>query len=153
MLTPALFAFLHHVAAFTVAAVLVAELALFAPNLSDREVKRLARIDLLYGIAAAVVLAVGFARVMVFEKGTGYYFANGWFLTKLALFIAVGVLSIYPTVLFIRWSQRVKRGEPPAMLPNQVRAIRICLTLELACIAGILLAAALMARGIGYFGG
>jgi putative membrane protein len=62
----------------------------------------------------------------------------------MALFIAVALLSIYPTVKFLKWRQ----GVDAAAVPK----IRRILHLELAGVVIILLCAALMARGIGFFG-
>ena len=61
---------------------------------------------------------------------------------KLALFIAIALLSIYPTVKFLSWR---KKAPDPAAVP----AIRRILHFELIGVTVILLAAALMAKGIG----
>ena len=152
MTTPAIFAFLHHLAAFTVVSAIGIELALFSATPTVAQARKLRIIDAHYGMAALVILALGFARVYHFEKGADYYFSNGWFIAKLSLFALVGVLSIYPTVVFASWKGAVKRGEAPVVSAEAAKRIRLCLFLELAGIAGILLAAPLMARGIGSFG-
>jgi putative membrane protein len=148
----ALFAFMHHLAAFTVMGTLVAEHVLFTPTLTEAHARKLQRIDLAYGIAAVVLIAVGFARVFYFEKGASYYFHDGWFIVKLSLFLAVGLVSIYPTMVFLSWNRSMRAGVAPAVDASQVRRVQLCLRAELAGIVGILLAAALMARGYGYFG-
>jgi putative membrane protein len=148
----AIFAFVHHLAAFTVVATLVTEHALFAPVLPLELARKLRRIDLYYGISAAVLVVVGLLRVFYFEKGASYYFADAWFITKLATFVIVGLISIYPTVVFLSWRKMLASGVPPQIPPRQALAVRICLMAELAGIIIILLAAALMARGFGYFG-
>jgi putative membrane protein len=93
------------------------------------------------GISATLLLVVGLVRVFWFEKGAAYYFQNAAFLAKLGLFIAVALLSIYPTIRFIK-------GVDAASAPR----IRRILHLELAGVVLILLFAALMADGIGFFG-
>jgi len=148
----ALFAFMHHLAAFTVMGALVTEHVLFAPTIGASEARKLQRIDLAYGVAALVLVAVGLARVFYFEKGAYYYFHDGWFVCKLTLFAVVGLSSIYPTMVFLSWKKSVSAGAPPAIEPSQVRRVRLCLRVELTAVVGILLAAALMARGYGYFG-
>jgi putative membrane protein len=152
MTTPAIFAFLHHVAAFTLVSAIGIELALFSQTPTVAQARKLRIIDAHYGMAALAILIIGFARVFHFEKGSAYYFHNGWFITKLALFAIVGLLSIYPTVVFGKWKGAIQRGEAPVVSAEAARRIRLCLILELAGIAGILLAAPLMARGIGLFG-
>jgi putative membrane protein len=97
-------------------------------------------------VAAGVVLAVGLLRVFYFEKGAGYYFHNGAFLAKLALFLLVAALSIYPTLRFLAW----RKGA--AVDPQEVRLVRKLVHVELLGIVFILLFAALMADGIGFPG-
>jgi putative membrane protein len=64
----ALFAFLHHVLAFLLVSTLVVEMALLKGPLTQTTARQLARTDLLYGIAAGLVVVVGFLRVYHFEK-------------------------------------------------------------------------------------
>ena len=136
-----LFAFLHHAAAFALVAALAVELALLRSEFTPQTVRRLQRADMALGIAASLVLVVGLLRVFYFEKGAAFYFQNAAFLAKLGLFLALALLSIYPTVKFIR-------GYDAASVP----AIRRILHLELIGVVFILLFAALMADGVGYFG-
>ncbi|HSA90405.1 MAG TPA: DUF2214 family protein [Burkholderiales bacterium] len=138
----AIFAFLHHLAAFAVVAAITVEFVLIRDELNARTVRRLAAADAVLGLSAGVLLVVGLLRVFYFEKGAAYYFANGAFIAKLALFVLVALLSIYPTVKFLSWR---KRAPDPAAVP----AIRRILHLELAGVVLILLAAALMAKGVG----
>ena len=139
----AFMAFLHHVAAFTLVAALVVEFVLLRDPLTPALARRLARADMILGMSATVLAVVGLLRVFYFEKGAAFYFHNAAFIAKLALFIAVALASIYPTVKFLRW----KKALDPAAMP----AIRRVVHLELVGIVLILLCAALMARGIGHF--
>src|SRR5262249_28411708 len=148
----ALVASLHHLLAFTLVALLVFEHALFAPTLPVALARKLARVDLYYGIVAGVLLIVGGLRVFYFEKGAAYYFHDGWFIAKLSLFLLMGLASIYPTVVFLSWRPALRAGQAPQIAAQQARLVRVCLRLELTTVLGILLAAPLMARGIGYFG-
>ena len=149
MYTPAMMAFLHHLAAFSLVGALVAEVVLFKLPLTVVQARRVQRADQLFGAAATVLLVIGLLRVVYFEKGAGFYFANIFFLTKFSLFILAGLISIYPTVLFISWNKTLKLGEVPAITPQAATRARMCLMLELAAILGILLCAPFMARGIG----
>jgi putative membrane protein len=146
----ALFAFLHHVAAFSLFAALVAELLLLRDELTVQRARKIQRIDLAFGIAAGAVLVIGLLRVFYFEKGAAYYFHSVPFIAKLSLFALVGLLSIYPTVQFLSWSAALNRGQAPIPNPATLRAIRIALHLELTGVVIIILCAALMARGVGY---
>jgi putative membrane protein len=149
MYTPALMAFLHHLAAFTVVGALVAEVVLFKPPLTIVQARRVQRADQIFGAAASVLLVVGLLRVLYFEKGAGYYFTNAFFLTKFALFVLAALISIYPTVLFISWNKVLRQGELPTIAPQVATRARMCMMWELTAILGILLCAPFMARGIG----
>jgi putative membrane protein len=140
----AVFAFLHHLAAFTLVAALVVEFVLIRGDLTATTARKIARADMIFGISSGVLVIVGLLRVFYFEKGAAYYFHSGTFLAKLGLFILVGLLSIYPTMKFISWRK--------ALDPSSVPAIRRIIHLELVAVVFILLFAALMADGIGYLG-
>src|SRR5262245_33384438 len=144
MLSSALMAFLHHLAAFTVVGAILAERVLFSATPTESQALRLRRIDAVYGAAAGVLLVVGLARVHWFEKGEAYYHASPFFWAKLALFLAVGLASIYPTIVFLSW-----RKGPAVLTPVQARRIRRLLDFELAAIVAIVFCAALMAKGVG----
>jgi|SRR5579863_5635155 len=149
MYGPASMAFLHHLAAFSLVGALVAEVVLFKLPLTAVLARRIQRADLLFGVTAAALLVVGLLRVFYFEKGAHYYFANGFFLSKLSLFIVAALVSIYPTMVFVAWNKPLKLGQVPAVEPAQMRRVRMCMMLELTAILGILLCAPLMARGFG----
>jgi putative membrane protein len=148
----ALFAFLHHAAAFIVFAALAVEWVLIRNELTLASAKSIARADLVYGVAAGVVLTVGFLRVYFFEKGSEYYYHSAPFITKLTLFLLIGLISIYPTIVFLKWGKPLRAGQLPVVPPGQLRTLRVILHLEQVGIVCMLLAAALMARGIGFFG-
>jgi len=150
-LTP-LFAFLHHLAAFTLVAALAVEFALLRGELTVARARQILSADRIYGISAGLVLLIGLARVFHFEKGAAYYFHSIPFIIKLSLFAIVGLLSIYPTVQFLKWRPALQRGLMPGMADVTRRRVRMLVHLELAAVVVILLCAALMARGVGYFG-
>jgi len=145
-------AFLHHVAAFLVVATLMVELVLLKGELTLTSARSVVRMDMVYGIAATVLLIVGFVRVFYTEKGEAYYFASGTFLGKLALFIIVGLLSIYPTVKFLGWRKALREQRLPDFDAGTRRRVRMLIHIELTLIFVIILLAIMMARGIGFLG-
>lgn len=145
-MTSALLAFLHHLAAFAVVAAIAAEFVLLRDEVTAQEARRLRIVDQVYGIAALALLVVGALRVFYFEKGWAYYSSSVPFLAKMGLFLVVGLLSIYPTVTFIRWRKSLDVDAA------KLRTLRRLIHWELALVVGILLCAALMARGIGFVG-
>jgi putative membrane protein len=141
------FAFLHHLAAFTLVAALAIEFMLIREEITAANAKRLVIVDTVFGASAGVLLVVGLLRVFFFEKGYAYYFTSHAFLTKLALFIVVGVASAIPTIEFMRWRKVLKAGQAPSVDPEKIRTIRKIMHWELAGIVLILLFAAMMAKG------
>jgi putative membrane protein len=140
--------YLHFVSIFTIVGVLVSEHLLLKRTLTRSEIGRLARIDAVYGLAALTLIAVGLTLWLGgFGKPAVYYTKNWIFHTKLTLFLMIGLLSIYPTVFFIR-NRKGSQGELVAV-PS---AVFWMLRLELLLLALIPLLAGLMARGVGFFG-
>ena len=147
-----LFAFLHHLAAFALVASLAVEFVLIRGELSVASARKLLRADQVFGATAGAILVVGFLRVFLFEKGSGYYFHSAPFIAKIAVFAVVGLLSIYPTREFLSWRGALKQNQVPAATAAKLRTLRSIIHWELAGVAVILLCATLMARGVGYFG-
>jgi putative membrane protein len=144
-----LFAFLHHIAAFALIAALVVEFVLLREALSLSIARKLQKADMIFGIAAGIVLVVGLVRVFFLEKGADYYFSNIPFMIKLTLFIVIGILSIYPTLAFLSWRRATKVGQLPVISASKVHRLKLTIHLELAAAAGLILCAVLMARGVG----
>jgi putative membrane protein len=142
-----LFAFLHHLAAFALVAALAVEFVLIRQELTLASARRLMIVDGVFGASAGVLLVVGLLRVFFFEKGAGYYFTNHAFLSKFGLFIVIGLISIVPTLEFLRWRKPVRAGALPAVRADKLRRIRMLIHIELAGIVLILLFAAWMAKG------
>ena len=147
-----LFAFLHHLAAFVLFSALFMELVLVKGELSAWSARKILLYDLVYGIAASVVLIVGLVRVAYFEKGASYYLHSVPFLIKLSAFVAVALVSIYPTMHFLPWRAALKRGETPRLDAGKQRRIATLIHVELTGLALMILCAALMAKGVGAFG-
>lgn len=144
-----LFAFLHHIAAFALVSALVVEFVLVRGEITLANARRLQRADLAFGIAAAVILIVGFLRLMYFEKGAIYYMHSTPFIAKLALFVTIAVMSIYPTVTFLSWRKATREGRLPVVDEYRIHRIRSIIHWELAGIVVLVLCAAMAARGAG----
>jgi putative membrane protein len=142
-----LFAFLHHVCAFTLVGALAIEFALIRQELTLQSARRLQVTDIVLGISAGALLAVGLVRVFYLEKGPEYYWHSHAFLTKFSLFIILAFVSIIPTMEFLSWSGAIKAGRVPVMLPAKRRRVTAIIHGELAAIVIIVLCAAIMARG------
>ena len=149
LLRDALLAYAHFLAILFLTAVLCAELAVYRQELAAPVARRLQRIDLMFGIAAAVVIVTGVARVVFGLKGADFYLHNPIFWTKMGLFLLVGLLSIVPTVHYLRWNATLSAGADSIRdEPRTYRRIRSLLIAEIVVLAFIPLCAALMSRGL-----
>jgi putative membrane protein len=142
-----LFAFLHHLCAFTLVSAVAIEFALIRGELTLSAARRLQVTDFVLGIAAGALFVIGLLRVFFFEKGADYYFHSHVFLTKFSLFIIVGLLSIIPTMEFLSWRGALKAGQVSVMEANKRKRVTAVIHAELAAIVIIVLCAAIMARG------
>jgi putative membrane protein len=139
----------HHLLVFAVAGVLAFEIGVIRSGMTDRDILRVARVDIWYGVLAAVIVVVGFLRAVFAAKGWAYYAVNFFFWAKLATFAVVGLLSIAPTLAIIRW-RRAQSGHAAALpTPDDIGAIRRILFAEAMLFALIPAFAAAMARGYG----
>ena len=142
-----LFAFLHHVCAFTLVSAVAIELMLIQQDLTLWSARKLQATDRVLGIAAGALLIVGLLRVFYFEKGPDYYFHSHAFTAKFSIFVAIGLLSIIPTLEFLSWRKLLSDGQVPAITAKKRRLVTAVIHGELLSIVIILLCAAIMARG------
>ena len=142
-----LLAFLHHLCAFTLVAAVAIEFTLIRQELTLASARRLQVTDIVLGTAAGALLVIGLLRVSFFEKGAAYYWHSHAFLTKFALFVIIGLLSIVPTMEFLSWRDAIAAGQVPVMDAATRKRVTMIIHIELAAIAVILLCAAIMARG------
>jgi putative membrane protein len=139
-------AIVHHFLVFAIFGILFAEFMAVRPGMSGATVARLASIDLWYGLFAAAVVIVGFCRAVFAAKGWAYYSHNAFFWSKIAVFAALGLLSVPPTLAFIRWR---KSGTVPTDVA--IAQARRFLHFELGLFVLLPIFAAAMARGLGEF--
>lgn len=140
--------YVHFISIFIIVGTLTGEHLLLKKKMTRLEIARLARIDALYGIAALSLLAAGFTLWFGgFGKPTIYYSKNWVFHLKISLFVVIGLLSIKPTIFFLRQ----RKGDHAEMI-NIPSYIFWMLRMELALLTIIPLLAGLMSKGIGYFG-
>jgi len=138
-----LFRYLHFIAIIVLAGALVIENLAISRTMSAEDARNLARVDAAYGIGAGLTLLFGLCLWLWVGKPADFYSSNPVFLWKLGLFVAVGLLSVYPTAFFLRHRRASSGGIPvPALLI-------ILLRCELILLLIIPILAVLMARGIG----
>ena len=144
----ALLAFAHFVCIFSLAALLAGELAIFRKTLPADLFGRLRTLDRWYGITAGLVIVTGLCRMFLGPKGAAFYVHNPIFWTKLGLFVVVALLSIAPTVAYLRWGARAGPDGSVAVETRAFERIRGFLWAEVAVFVFIPLCATFMARGL-----
>jgi putative membrane protein len=142
-------AILHHLLILSLAGLLSVERVLVRPGLTGSNLRILGKMDAAYGATAGLILVVGFCRVYWGAKGPAFYLENPLFWAKIAAFAVVGLLSIPPTILILRWGGRAKAD--PGFTPSDadIAKVRRALGWELIVFALIPIFAAAMARGYG----
>jgi putative membrane protein len=145
-MTDLLLACLHHLLIFALFAMLLTEFLLLRPGFDASILKRVAGIDVAYGLLAGVMLIVGLCRAVFAAKGWLYYSHNLWFWSKLVTFAAIAILSIGPTRAIARWRRSDSLPDVAA-----IRAVRRLFHYELTLFVLMPLFAAAMARGYGEF--
>jgi putative membrane protein len=150
MLTDLLLASLHHLLFFGLIAMLVSEAVLLRGTIDNAAVQRLAKLDTGYGMTAGLILAVGIGRVFYGIKGYDFYLHNPWFHAKIGCFVLVGLLSILPTLRFVRWRKALRANADFLPPEGEIAAMARIIRFELVLVAAILVFAAMMARYGGF---
>jgi putative membrane protein len=150
MLTDLVLATFHHLLVFGLVAMLVAQSVLLRGRMSGDVLARLGGIDRGYGITAMLLLVVGTLRVFQGVKGEDFYLHNPWFHAKIGAFVLVGLMSVWPTLRFLRWRKAL--AADAAFLPgeDEVARLRRIVAFELGLVAVIFACAAAMARYGGF---
>jgi putative membrane protein len=105
--------------------------------------------DSVWGVAAGLWIASGLGRVFFGGKEPSFYWHNGFFWVKLALFALVFMLELTPMMTFIR--VRLARRRNTALPRFSVEAYRRINSTEFGLVVVIVFVAALMARGAWLF--
>lgn len=149
MTLEALLAYAHVLSILGLVVFLSAEAALCRTEwLNEAVVRRLGRVDLLYGLFAVLVLASGLARIHFGMKGSGWYWSHPLLHLKLTLFVVIGLISIPPTLAFRRWRRALDAGQGLPDAPA-VRRVRRLVMIESHLLVLLPLAAVFLARGFG----
>lgn len=139
-----LFKVIHLVSVFVLFTCLVLELFLIQEQLSREKIKMLSFVDAIYGLSSLVILASGFYIALSVGKGHDFYFDNLSIYIKLFLFVFIGLLSIYPTVFFLK----NRKGDLSELIviPSNVKKIILIEILLVLCIPVF---AVMLSNGVG----
>jgi putative membrane protein len=142
-------AILHHLAAFSLPALLLAEIVLLRGRLDGDAIRRFGVIDALYGASAGVVVIAGIGRLLFGAVPIEFYLGNAFFWIKMASLGTVAAISRLPTITGIRWRRSLRADADYAPPAAEAGRVRRALAVQLVVLPLIPISAALMARGIG----
>lgn len=134
-----LFTYLHFVSIFLLVSCLVGEYVLLLVQPRSSSLPILKKLDIAYGISAVLVLATGISRIFL-EKGADYYLENHAFWTKMVLFLIIGGISAYPTILFLKARSETDISD------GQYHNIKKALRTQIVLVLPLVLCAVMMAR-------
>jgi len=130
MAWPIIVAWIHYVSIMLMVASLLSEHLLLKPEMDVAQARTLQRLDIVYGASATIVLVTGLLR-MFLEKGPAYYNHHIAFHILFGLFVIAALLSIYPTMVFLRWRADTKAGRGQQLAAAQFRKIQMIMRVEM----------------------
>ena len=136
--------YLHFLAILLVFGSLLVEFVLVNEKLPKKVMKLLGKIDALYGLASLLLFGAGLSLWFWVGKPTEFYSQNPIFISKFVLVCFVGILSIWPTIFFIK--NQKGNDEDVIEIPSY---IRIIILVEVVLLLVVPMLAVLMARGVG----
>jgi putative membrane protein len=145
----ALLAYLHFTAMFLLFAFMTVEVMLMRGSLDAPAVRLLGRVDLWYFGSAIAALVTGFLRLVLGAKGADFYLSSWPIYVKVGLFLAVALVSVQPTLTFIRWRRSFEKDPGFRLSDDERRKMRRYLMIEVHLAALIPIFAVIMARGLG----
>lgn len=147
MTLEAVLAALHLVAILTFVVFLSSQAALCRIEwMNAAVVERLARLDVIYGVAAVLMIASGLARLFWGIKGMSWYVSQPMFHIKITIVVAMAVLSIWPSIMFRRWHRNLQAtGAMPEAL--EVKKVRRLVMIQSHVLPVVAVIAVFWARG------
>lgn len=148
MTIEALLASLHLLAILTLVVFLSSEAALCrAEWLNAAVVRRLAQLDMIYGLVALGLLATGVARIIWGAKGLTWYVSQPLFYVKMALFFIMALLSLRSSFAIRKWLKALNvAGTLPQ--PASVQWVRKWLMVQAHLIPVMAVLSVFWARGM-----
>lgn len=101
--------YLHYIGIMCLMGALITEHIIINQGMRKPELGNLAIVDAIYGFSALLVLVTGLLRWFIVDpKGAEFFTMNHLFHIKVTLFVFVAILSIFPTMKFMKWRKMTK---------------------------------------------
>lgn len=139
-----LFRYVHFLGILLSVGALMSEALFVKEKMNGLELRKMALLDAAFGMGSMVFIAAGLLLWFKGGKPSFFYSRNPVFMAKITLVGVVALLSIYPTIFFVR-----NRKLPEGQVVDVPGSVRRLLRAEIALVMLVPLLAVLMARGIG----
>jgi putative membrane protein len=146
MAWPIIVAWIHYIGIMLLIASLLGEHLTLKQELTVAEARTIQSLDIVYGVSATIVLVTGILR-MFLEKGAAYYNHHIAFHILFGLFVIAALISIYPTVIFLRWRNDTRAGRGQQLERGQFKKIQMMVRVEMTLMLLAPLFATWMAHG------
>ena len=146
MAWPIIVAWIHYIGIMLLLASLLGEHLLLKQEMTVSEARTIQTLDIVYGASATVVLVTGIMR-MFLEKGAAYYNHHIAFHILFGIFVIAALISIYPTVIFLRWRNDTSAGRGQQLERSQFKKIQMMVRVEMTLMLLAPLFATWMAHG------
>jgi putative membrane protein len=141
--------YLHYIGIMAMMGALVTEHVLLKPGMKKSQILSLAMVDTIYGMSALLVLASGLLRWFIVDpKGMEFFNTNPLFHIKVTLFVVIAVLSVFPTLKFMKWRKLAKQDDSFTVSVEDPKKQLMIIRIELLLLAVIPLLAVMVAAGI-----
>ncbi len=137
--------YLHFVSLFMMMGTLITELLMVKSQMTGAEMRRVAVIDGLYGLHALLAVGAGLTLWLWIGKPAAFYTSNPVFHIKLTIVIVVALLSLIPTVYFLK-TRRSLAVEEVIDVPVRIRRL---IRVQVFLLMLVPLLAVMMAKGVG----
>lgn len=139
----------HFLGIFGLVAGLSVQLTLLSPVNGPDDIRRFLRAGRAAGLSAAVLILMGLARVIWFEKGMDFYLGNVFFWLKMLCLLIGIILSLQTGRLFdLVVGSRATDAEVQ-IASNQLQRLKRLIHWQLVVMGLMVVLAVWMARGIG----
>lgn len=146
MAWPIIVAWIHYIGIMLLLASLLGEHLLLRQEMTVSEARTIQTLDIVYGGSATIVLVTGIMR-MFLEKGAVYYNHHIAFHILFGIFVIAALISIYPTVIFLRWRNDTRAGRGQQLERSQFKKIQMMVRVEMTLMLLAPLFATWMAHG------
>jgi len=109
--------YIHFIGIMSLASTLVMQHLILSSEVTQKELKKIIFLDLIYAISMMLVLVAGLTLWLSVGKDASFYSTNWIFHVKLTLFIVIFLLSIYPTLYF---KKSKKIGDEKVIMPKMI---------------------------------